>query len=395
MGADFRGVYDRFDKQVHLFERTTGGAYRAPLEISDLDAPVVRERLDEPTFQKTREEIEMLDMAGAAFDPAAVLRGELSPVFFGSAANNFGVQLLLDGFLKYSAAPAGRTIWPRPTREGERADRRSEPVLPAGARAEDPTESSGGAFLPPEAPTFSGFVFKIQANMDPRHRDRIAFLRVCSGRFERDMSVIHLRTGKRVRLSSPQKLFAQEREIVDEAFPGDIVGLVGHDAFGIGDTLSDQEDFIYDEIPRFAPECFAYLRNPQTAKYKQFRQGLDQLLQEGVIQVFHLRDAVMKVPLLAAVGPLQFEVVQYRLQSEYGAESRLETAPWDRVRWLDPGFDPERLGGLTLPTGVTVAEDTGDEPVLLFPSDWTLRYFVERNADVTLHEVPVKARSLV
>ena len=386
MGAEFRGVYDRFEKQVHLFERTTGGAYRAPLEISDLDAPVVRERLDDATFAKTREEIEMLDMAGAPFDPEAVLRGELSPVFFGSAANNFGVQLLLDGFLKYSAAPAGRCLHLRPTREGERADRRPEPVLPAGAQPEE----DGSAFLPPEAPTFSGFVFKIQANMDPRHRDRIAFLRVCSGRFERDMAVTHLRTGKRVRLSSPQKLFAQEREIVDEAFPGDIVGLVGHDAFGIGDTLSDQDEFIYDEIPRFAPECFAYLRNPQTAKYKQFRQGLDQLLQEGVIQVFHLRDAVMKVPLLAAVGPLQFEVVQYRLQSEYGAESRLETTPWDRVRWLDPDFDPDRLAGLTLPTGVAVAEDTDGQAVLLFPSDWTLRYFVERNAAVTLHEVPAQ-----
>ncbi len=376
MGAEFRGVYDRFGKQVHLFERTVGGAYRAPLEISDLDSPEVRQRLDDATFAKTREEIEMLDMAGAPFDPAAVLRGELSPVFFGSAANNFGVQLLLDGFLKYSAEPAGRWARPRSQREGERL----------------PPPHSGGEekFLPPEDPTFSGFVFKIQANMDPRHRDRIAFLRVCSGRFERDMTVTHSRTGKRVRLSSPQKLFAQEREIVEEAFPGDIVGFVGHDAFGIGDTLSDQDDFIYDEIPRFAPECFAYLRNPQTAKYKQFRQGLDQLLQEGVIQVFHLRDAVMKVPLLAAVGPLQFEVVQYRLQSEYGAESRLETTPWDRVRWLPPGFDPEALGSLTLPTGVAIAEDTDNQPVILFPSDWTLRYFQERNGGVTLHETPAK-----
>ena len=221
------------------------------------------------------------------------------------------MQLLLDGFLKYSAPPAGRTVLHRPLREGEREAQR--PALDGGVES---------VFLPPDAPVFSGFVFKIQANMDPRHRDRIAFLRVCSGRFERDMVVNHVRTGKKVRLSSPQKLFAQEREIVDEAFPGDIVGLVGHDAFGIGDTLSDEDSFIYDEIPRFAPECFAYLRNPQTAKYKQFRQGLDQLLQEGVIQVFNLRDAVTKVPLLAAVGPLQFEVVQYRLQSEYGAESR-------------------------------------------------------------------------
>ena len=392
MGAEFRGVYDRFDKQVHLFERTVGGAYRAPLEISDLDSSVVRERLDDATFAKTREEIEMLDMAGALFDPGAVLRGELSPVFFGSAANNFGVQLLLDGFLKYSAAPVGRTVWPRPLREGERADRRpAHPTLPAGAEEEGGDE--GSAFLPPQAPTFSGFVFKIQANMDPRHRDRIAFLRVCSGKFERDMAVTHLRTGKKVRLSSPQKLFAQEREIVDEAFPGDIVGLVGHDAFGIGDTLSDQDEFIYDEIPRFAPECFAYLRNPQTAKYKQFRQGLDQLLQEGVIQVFHLRDAVIKVPLLAAVGPLQFEVVQYRLQSEYGAESRLETTAWDRVRWLEAYFDPDNIPDLKLPTGAAIAEDTDGQMVVLFPSEWSVRYFKERNVGVALHATPAKSGS--
>ena len=390
MGADFRGVYDRFEKQVHLFERTVGGAYRAPVEVGGLDDEMVRERMDEPTFEKTREEIEMLDMAGAPFDPEAVLRGELSPVFFGSAANNFGVQLLLDGFLKYSAAPAGRSLRVRPLREGERADRKPEnPALPTGATPDD--EHEGAAFLPPAAPTFSGFVFKIQANMDPRHRDRIAFVRVCSGRFERDMTVTHLRTGKKVRLSSPQKLFAQEREIVDEAFPGDIVGLVGHDAFGIGDTLSDQDNFVYDEIPRFAPECFAYLRNPQTAKYKQFRQGLDQLLQEGVIQVFNLRDAVIKVPLLAAVGPLQFEVVQYRLQSEYGAESRLETAAWDRVRWLDADFDPDKLADLKLPTGAAVAEDSDGQPVLLFPSEWSVRYFTDRNAGVTLHATPAKA----
>ena len=378
LGPDFRGVYDRFDKQVHLFERTVGGAYRAPLEISDLDSPVVRERLDDATFAKTREEIEMLEMAGAAFDPEAVLRGELSPVFFGSAANNFGVQLLLDGFLKYSAQPAGRWVLPRPLREGEREVRKPEAI------EADPT------FLAPTDPTFSGFVFKIQANMDPRHRDRIAFVRVCSGRFERDMVVTHLRTGKKVRLSSPQKLFAQEREIVDEAFPGDIVGLVGHDAFGIGDTLSEQDTFIYDEIPRFAPECFAYLRNPQTAKYKQFRQGLEQLLQEGVIQVFNLRNSVANVPLLAAVGPLQFEVVQYRLQSEYGAESRLETASWDRVRWLPEDFPAEKVSELKLPTGAAVADDSDRQPVLLFPSEWSLRYFAERNEGVVLYATPTR-----
>lgn len=360
LGPDFRGVYDRFERQVHLFERTVGGAYRAPVEISGLDAPIVRERMDDATFLKTQEEIEMLEIAGAAFDPAAVLAGELSPVFFGSAANNFGVELLLNGFLKYSAPPAAHVA----------ADGR--PVQPAD-------------------PDFSGFVFKIQANMDPRHRDRIAFLRVCSGVFTRDMMVRHSRTGKTVRLSYPQKVFAQERETVEEAFPGDIVGLVGHAEFGIGDTLTEDPAIVYDEIPRFAPECFAYLRNPNTAKFKQFRQGLDQLLQEGVIQVFHLRGAVQMVPLLAAVGPLQFEVVQYRLQSEYGAESRVETAAWDRARWLNPEVDSDQLAALTLPTGVSIAEDSDRQPVLLFPSDWTERYFTERNPSLKLHLTPVRA----
>ncbi len=360
MGPDFRGVYDRFERQVHLFERTVGGAYRAPVEISGLDAPVVRERMEDATFLKTQEEIEMLEIAGAAFDPAAVLAGELSPVFFGSAANNFGVELLLNGFLKYSAPPAAHV-------------------------------AADGHAVQPADPDFSGFVFKIQANMDPRHRDRIAFLRVCSGVFTRDMMVRHSRTGKTVRLSYPQKVFAQERETVEEAFPGDIVGLVGHAEFGIGDTLTEDPTIVYDEIPRFAPECFAYLRNPNTAKFKQFRQGLDQLLQEGVIQVFHLRGAVQMVPLLAAVGPLQFEVVQYRLQSEYGAESRIETATWDRARWMNPDVDSDQLAALTLPTGVAIAVDSDRQPVLLFPSDWTERYFTERNPSLALHLTPVRA----
>ncbi|MBV9128336.1 MAG: peptide chain release factor 3 [Verrucomicrobia bacterium] len=357
-GAEFRGVYDRFARQVHLFERTVGGAYRAPVEVADLSDALVREKLAPDVYEKTREEIEMLEIAGAAFDPEKVLAGELSPVFFGSAANNFGVQLLLDGFLKYSAPPAPR---------GNAAD--------------------NGELIEPAAGPFAGFIFKIQANMDPRHRDRIAFLRVCSGRFARDMTAFHSRTGKRVRLSHPAKLFAQERETVDEAFPGDIVGLVGHDSFGIGDTLSDTPagGIVFDEIPRFAPETFASLRNANTGKYKQFRQGLDQLLQEGVIQVFHLREQVMKVPLLGAVGPLQFEVVQYRLQSEYSAESRLEPATWSIARWLETDAD---LAGVALPTGVALADDTDNAPVLLFPTDWSLRYFQERHPALALHATP-------
>src|SRR5689334_21135287 len=241
-GFEFQGVYDRHTKLMHLFERTVGGQYRAPVEVGGIDDPVVRERLDDETYRRTVEELEMLELAGNEFDEEAVLAGKTTPVFFGSGINNFGVQLLLDGFLKHSPPPKPRVM--------------------------------AGTPIAPEHPSFSGFIFKIQANMDPRHRDRIAFVRVCSGRFERDMTVTHPRTEKKVRLSSAHKLFGNERETVDEAFPGDIIGLVGHSDFGIGDTLTTDPAISYKEIPRFTPEAFAFLHNPNTGKYKQFRQGL-------------------------------------------------------------------------------------------------------------------------
>lgn len=246
-------------------------------------------------------------------------------------------------------------------------------------------------FIEPEFPSFSGFIFKIQANMDPKHRDRIAFVRVVSGKFERDMTVTHVQSGKKVRLSSSHKLFGNERETLDEAFPGDIIGLVGHDGFGIGDTLTTDASLRYDEIPRFTPEVFEYFHNPNTAKFKQFRQGLDQLLLEGVAQAFHLKDTASRVPLLAAVGPLQFEVLQFRLETEYNAETRRETAPFTAVRWLAPGTKPEDLDALSLPTGGRFAFDQSDYAVALFPSDWALSYFQKNHPNVILtNEPPMK-----
>jgi ABC-type multidrug transport system fused ATPase/permease subunit len=253
-------------------------------------------------------------------------------VFFGSAINNFGVQLLLDGFLKHAPGRGGRFGVPKSRRDGRHRE-------------------GGSKLYRARNPAFSGFIFKIQANMDPKHRDRIAFVRVCSGKFERDMTVHHSRSEKKVRLSSSHKLFGNERETVDEAYPGDVIGLVGHDSFGIGDTLTTDPKILYKEIPRFTPEAFSYLHNPNTAKYKQFRQGLDQLMQEGVIQALYLRNSSVKTPLLAAVGPLQFEVVQFRLESEYGAVSRLEAAPWTVVRWLPADMKEDDLDALSLPTG--------------------------------------------
>jgi peptide chain release factor 3 len=356
-GADFKGVYDRHDRHVHLFERVVGGAYRAPVSVHNLDDQVLRERLDEATHRKVTEELAMLEHAGEMFDAAAVLAGKTTPVFFGSAANNFGVKLMLDGFLKHSTAPKAHHVAAR--------------------------------VIEPEDAVFSGFIFKIQANMDPKHRDRIAFLRICSGRFERDMTVTHSRTGKKVRLSSSHKLFANERETVDEAFPGDIIGLVGHSDFGIGDTLSTDAGIVYREIPRFTPESFSFLHNPNPAKYKQFRQGLDQLLQEGVIQILHLKDSATKTPLLAAVGPLQFEVAQYRLESEYGAVSRLEAAPWTVVRWLPPDLRSEELDSIQLPTGASLAFDSDQKPVVLFANDWSANYFRQTNPKILLSDLPM------
>ena len=356
-GADFRGVFDRQQNLVHFFERVPGGEYRAPVSVHGLSDPVVREQMTPPAYARTVEELAMLDGAGAGFDHAAALAGELTPVFFGSAVNNFGVQLLLDSFLELAPAPRPRSATDR--------------------------------VVGPEDGGFSGFIFKIQANMDPRHRDRLAFVRVCSGKFERDMAVFHTRTGKKVRLFSSHKLFGRERETLDEAYPGDVVGLVGHADFRIGDTLAEDSSLVYDQIPRFTPECFAWLQSPSTAQFKRFREGLEQLLQEGVAQAFQLKDSSQRVPLLGAVGPLQFEVVQYRMQSEYGAESRLDPAPWKVLRWATAD-NGRPIDESALPTGARMAFDVAGKPVFLFPDEWSCNFFAQRNPKIQLSALPAE-----
>jgi peptide chain release factor 3 len=355
-GVEFKGVWDRRTRMAHLYERSPGGAYRAPVQTAGLSDPIVRERLAPETFKTVCDETQILDAAGSEFCPQEVLAGKTTPVYFGSALNNFGVQLLLDGFLDYSSAPTPRR--------------------------------SRNALITPDHKAFSGFVFKIQANMDPKHHDRIAFIRIVSGSFERNMTVIHTRTGKSVRLANATRLFGQERETVDNAYPGDVVGIIGNSSFAIGDTLTDDPDIEYDEIPHFAPECFAYLHNPSPADFKRFRKGLSQLLQEGVVQSFELPDAVRKTPLLGAVGPLQFEVVQYRLRDEYGAESRIETAPWTITRWVaaDASFTEAEL-----PNGAVMAIDSDGQKALLFPTEWHLKFFEERSPNVRLSNLPFRS----
>ncbi len=355
-GATFKGVFDRTSREVHLFEKVPGGAFRSPVEVGGLADDFVRERLEPDDHARAVEELEMLETVADPFDHDEVLAGRQTPVFFGSAVNNFGVQLMLDRFLAWASPPRARV--------------------------------AGQGEVPVEAQAFSGFVFKIQANMDPKHRDRIAFLRVCSGRFTRDMWVTNVRTGKRHRLSSSQKLFGRDRETVDEAWPGDVIGLIGHDEFGIGDTLSENTEIRFDEMPRFPPECFSYISNANKGADKKFRAGLSQLLQEGVVQALTIKGALSPVPLLAAVGPLQFDVLKFRLESEYGAEVRMEPAAWTAIRWLELGGAIADLAALTLPGGVAIAYDGHEDPVVLFPSEWLIRFFLEKNAGVKLHLLP-------
>ena len=360
-GTDFKGVYDRMTKQAHLFERTPGGAFKAGVETAGLDDPLIKEKLDAVSYRNFIEEVGMLELAGTAYDQAAVLSGETTPVFFGSAVNNFGIQLMLDGFVEHAAPPG-------------------------------PRDASIGS-VDPALPAFSGFIFKIQGNMNPRHRDKVAFVRVCSGKFTRDMNVHHMGDGRKVRLSNSNKLFGQDRETVDEAYPGDIVGLVGHQDYQIGDTLTENPAIVFDEIPRFPPECFTYLTNPVPSKSKPFKLGLEQLMLEGVVQQFFPKDAPGSSTLLAAVGPLQFEVTQYRLEEEYGVKSVIEPAPWQFVRWLDAdGAASLASGAVHLGDNVRLGADAAGAPVIFFPTPWAMRYFSDTNKKIALSELPLKTR---
>jgi peptide chain release factor 3 len=347
-GPEFKGVYDRQSRQVHLFERTQAGAYRAPVAVSDIHDEAVRQVVAPDVYQRVGNELELLDGAGADFGISRVLAGALTPVFFGSAANNFGVQLLLDRFLELAPPPTERHL--------------------------------GEKIIRPTDPSFTGFVFKIQANMNPKHRDRVAFIRIVSGAFQRDMNVLNPRHGKRLRLSNAQRLFAQERETIDTSWPGDVVGIVGNHDFQIGDTVTEEPGVVFDEIPRFPPECFATVHNPSTAKSKRFREGLEQLLKEGLAQTFTLENAAQPLPLLGAVGPLQFEVLKYRLETEYGADCRFESAGWQSALWLRfLGEPPSALARPLLPTGVVLARDATAALVALLPNAWSVKYFQEKN----------------
>jgi len=353
MGDRFKGVFDRRTRQIHLFERTAHGSREAIDTVIDLGDPRIEDLLEQNLYYKFKEELELLEGVGSEFDLEKIHAGELTPIFFGSAMTNFGVELFLQSFLDYALKPM-------------------------------PRRSSRGEVEPTE-PDFSGFVFKLQANMDPKHRDRIAFIRVCSGKFEKDMVVKHARTGKTVRLSHPQKLFGQGRQSLDEAYPGDVIGLNNPGMFAIGDTIYMGSKLEFEGIPSFSPELFAYLRNPNPSKFKQFQKGVTELREEGAVQIMYSVDEAKREPILAAVGQLQFEVVQFRLQNEYGVETLLDPLPFSVARWVGGGWPAmEKVGRLF---NTATVKDSWGRPVLLFKNEWNCQQVEGEHPVLDLRQV--------
>lgn len=344
-GETFKGVYDRHTRALHLFERSAHGSTKATMQTADPRDPMLRDMVDDATYAQFADGLELLEGAGESFDRDAMLRGEITPVFFGSAVTNFGVELFLDEFVAMSPQPAGRG-------------------------AVDPCDDR-----------FTGFVFKIQANMDPRHRDRIAFIRVCSGKFERDMLVRNERTGRDVRLSRAMKLFADERASLDDAYAGDVLGLANPGVFAIGDTLYQGAPVIFPPIPTFAPEHFAAVRSIDTSSYKSFGKGIAQLREEGAVQIFYAWGSPRTEPVMAVVGELQFEVAKYRLESEYGVKTVFDRLPYRLARRVEG--DADRAARAQLPSNAKLVEDWTGQPVALFESEWSLRLAQEWNAELT------------
>lgn len=337
-GDRFKGVFDRRHQGIHLFERRAHGSQQAQETAIKLGDPKIEAHLEQELYYQLKEELEILQELGGDLDLKELHDGQITPVFFGSAMTNFGVQLFLEAFLEYALQPEGR--------------------------------NSSVGVVDPTHPEFSGFVFKLQANMDPKHRDRVAFVRVCTGKFEKDMTVSHARTGKTVRLSRPQKLFAQDRESIEEAYGGDVIGLNNPGVFAIGDTIYSGTKLEYEGIPCFSPEIFAYLKNPNPSKFKQFQKGIQELREEGAIQIMYSTDDFKRDPILAAVGQLQFEVVQFRMLSEYGVETNLEPLPYSVARWVTGGWTALEKAGRIF-NSMTV-KDNWERPVLLFKNEWNL-----------------------
>ncbi len=355
--GNFKGVFNRQMSQIEVFSDGNHGQSVVSSQKGDVTDENFKDLLGNQLHQQLMEDIELLDGAGDDFDLNKILKGELTPVFFGSAMTNFGVQPFLEKFLELTPPPLSR-------------------------------ESNLGE-IDPETPNFTGFVFKIQANMNPTHRDRIAFIRICSGKFQKGMQVNHVQENKKVRLSQPTQFLAQDRVVVEEAYPGDIIGVHDPGIFRIGDTLcEDQSKLQYEGIPVFAPEHFAKIYAKNSLKRKQFLKGISQLAEEGSIQVFKRPNIGTEELIVGVVGILQFEVLEYRLQNEYGVDISMQMLPYKHIRWVQmENFDPDEFG-VTMDT--LIVQDEDERPVLLFQNEWSIERVKERNKNATLTDIALR-----
>ena len=353
-GVDFKGVFDRDRREILAFNEFHNGQNKlATIECDITDTARLDELLGPYQRQALVDDIELLDGASYEFDIEKVRHGKLSPVFFGSALTNFGVETFLENFLQMTTPPL-----PRKTVDG----------------VVDPFDEG-----------FSAFVFKIQANMNKNHRDRIAFMRICSGKFQKDTEYLHVQEGKRIKLAQPQQMMAENREIIEEAYAGDIIGVFDPGIFSIGDTVCDPKMKVqFEGIPTFAPEHFAAIEQVDTLKRKQFVKGITQIAQEGAIQIFTEPGGGMERVIVGVVGVLQFEVLEYRLKNEYGVAIRRSDLPYGYIRWIaSRDADPKTM---TLTSDTKWVQDLKGNNLLLFASEWNIQWALERNEGLRLTE---------
>ncbi len=351
-GKEFKGVFDRQKRHIISFT-ANNGQHEVEAHETDINDPALADLIGEEHRQILSDDIELLDGASDEFDLDLVHKGELSPVFFGSALTNFGVEPFLESFLKMTTSPL-----PRVSSEGE---------------------------INPFSDKFSAFVFKIQANMNKAHRDRITFMRICSGKFDKDMEVYHVQGDKKMKLSQPQQIMAQEREVIDESYAGDIIGVFDPGIFSIGDTVcAPGQKFQYEGIPTFAPEHFARIRQKDTLKRKQFIKGTEQIAQEGAIQIFQEPNTGMEEVIVGVVGVLQFEVLEYRLKNEYNVDIIREGLSYQYLRWIDKA--ETEVKNLILTSDTKVVQDFKGRYLLLFTSEWNIRWALEKNDGLVLSE---------
>jgi len=350
-GKEFQGVYDRQNSRLLLFSGESGKNRADKLETS-LEDPQVSAIIGQARHEQLMEEVELLS-AGRDFDLQAVREGTLSPVFFGSALTNFGVEPFLEEFLRMTPPPLAR--------------------------------SSSQGVVDTFSPDFSAFVFKIQANMNKAHRDRLAFMRICSGKYEREAEVFHVQGGKKLRLSQPQQLMASEREIIDEAYAGDIIGVFDPGIFSIGDTITvPGKKFRFSGIPTFAPEHFCRVSSKDTMKRKQFIKGTEQIAQEGAIQIFKVPNTGMEEVIVGVVGTLQFDVFEHRMKNEYNVDLRMTSLPYEQLRFITAW--PHDLSDLNLTSDAELLEDYRGNNLLVFSSSWSIDFILKRNPGLELSD---------